>query len=122
MALSFVFDEHLRGPLWHAIVQHNLRGGEPLDVVRVGDLSNLPLAADDPAILLWAEHEARILVTEDRHTMAGHLRSHLAEGHHSPGILIIRSGQPMRALIECLVLISQAGAPDDFADVITYIP
>jgi hypothetical protein len=122
MILSFLLDEHLRGPLWHAIVQHNLRGGEPLDVVRVGDSPDLSLAADDPAILLWAEHESRILVTEDRHTMANHLRAHLAEGHHSPGILIIRAGQSMRTLIECLVLISQVGAPEDFADRITYIP
>ncbi len=122
MGLSFLLDEHLRGPLWHAIVQHNLRGGEPLDVVRVGDSLDLPLATEDPAILLWAEHEARILVTEDRHTMANHLHSHLAKGHHSPGIMIIRAGQPMRTLVDCLVLISQAGVPDDFADAITYIP
>jgi hypothetical protein len=54
--------------------------------------------------------------------MAIHLREHLASGHRSPGILIIRPNQRMRALVECLVLIAHAGDPADFADAITYIP
>jgi hypothetical protein len=70
MALTFVLDEHFRGPLWQAIVRHNLGGEYRLDVVRVGDPADLPLATDDSAILLWAEREGRILVTEDRHTIA----------------------------------------------------
>jgi hypothetical protein len=52
MALSFVPDEHLRGPLWQAILRHNLDGAEPLDVVRVGDKPELPLHISDPEILL----------------------------------------------------------------------
>jgi hypothetical protein len=122
MALAFLLDEHLRGPLWQAILQHNLRGGERLDVVRVGDPPDLPLAVDDPAILLWAERESRILVTEDRHTMAHHLHDHLAAGNHSPGVLMTRTGQPIRTVIECLVLIAQAGEPAEFVDAITYLP
>lgn len=122
MSQSFLLDEHLRGPLWQAIVQHNLRGGQQLDAVRVGDTPDLPLSSDDSAILLWAERESRILVTEDRHTMANHLRSHLADGHHSPGILVVRANQPMRMVVELLVLISEVGDPHEFADAITYIP
>jgi hypothetical protein len=63
MALTFLLDENLRGPLWQAILQNNLRGGAWLDVVRVGDPPDLPLAADDAAILAWAQREGRILVT-----------------------------------------------------------
>jgi hypothetical protein len=122
MALTFVFDEHVRGPLWQAVLRHNLRGGNPLDVVRVGDTPELPLAIDDPEILVWAERDERILVTEDRHTMVSHLQAHLSVGHRSPGILILRPGQRMRELVECLVLIAYAGEAGDFADMITYIP
>jgi hypothetical protein len=122
MALTFVLDEHLRGPLWQAILRHNLRGSEVLDVVRVGDTLELPLEIGDPEILLWAERESRILVTEDRHTMANHLREHLAQGRHSPGILMVRPYQRLRTLVECLVLITYAGEPADFADAIVYIP
>jgi predicted nuclease of predicted toxin-antitoxin system len=120
--MAFLLDEHLRGPLWQAILQHNLRGGAWLDVVRVGDLPDLPLAADDATILAWAERERRILVTEDRHTMAGHLHDHLAAGRHSPGIVIVRPAQSMRTVVECLALIAVAGEPAEFEDAIAYIP
>jgi hypothetical protein len=85
MPIRFLLDEHLRGPLWHAIGRHNLGGGLPLDVARVGDPPDLPLGADDSAILLWAERENRILITEDKHTIAIHLAGHCQAGHHSPG-------------------------------------
>jgi hypothetical protein len=66
MPLAILLDEHLRGTLWRAIQHHNARGSNPLDVVRVGDPENLPLGSLDPEILLWAEREERILVSEDR--------------------------------------------------------
>jgi hypothetical protein len=123
MPLAFVLDEHLRGPLWQAVLRHNLdRGDYLLDVVRVGDPPDLSLSADDPTILIWAERERRILITEDRHTMRPHLQDYLAAGRHSPGILIPRTGQPMRALIECLILIAYVGKATEFADRVTYIP
>jgi len=80
MPLAFVLDEHLRGPLWQAILRHNLQRQYSLDVARAGDPPELPLSADDAALLLWAERENRILITEDRHTMIVHLRNHLAAG------------------------------------------
>jgi hypothetical protein len=32
MALSFLLDEHFRGPLWTAVQRHNLRAQHPIDV------------------------------------------------------------------------------------------
>lgn len=122
MPLSFLLDEHLRGPLWQALLRHNLRGTNTLDVVRVGDFQDLPLSSDDSHILKWSEREGRILVTEDRHTMSGHLREHLAGGGHSPGILLLRPGQSIPNAVECLVLIAHAGEEAEFANAITYFP
>lgn len=85
MPLAFLLDEHLRGPLWQGILQHNLRGVDRLDVVRVGDPPDLALGATDRTILVWAEAEARILITQDRHTMASHLSAHLGTGRRAPG-------------------------------------
>ena len=48
MPLQFVLDEHLRGPLWDVIKQHSIYGIDPIDVVRVGDLRDLPLGIKDP--------------------------------------------------------------------------
>jgi len=90
--LRFLLDEHLRGPLWLAILRHNALGGLPIDVARVGDSPELPLGSADASILLWAEQEGRILPTEDIHTMPGHLADHLRDGRHSPGVFVIRVG------------------------------
>src|SRR5947209_3241076 len=90
MPLRYVLDEHLRGPLWRAIQWHNSSGVYPIDVTRVGDPVDLPLGADDPALLQWAEREQHILVSHDLDTMALHLADHLAAGRHSPGVFLIR--------------------------------
>jgi hypothetical protein len=52
MPLRFLVDEHLRGPLGHAVQRDNARGGLPLDLVRVGDAPELALGSDDRTILL----------------------------------------------------------------------
>ena len=57
MPLTFLLDEHLRGPLWQAILQHNLRSDNLLDVMRIGDEATVPLGTDDPGVLLWAERD-----------------------------------------------------------------
>jgi hypothetical protein len=85
MPLRYVLDEHHRGILWRAVQRHNSRGHQTLDVVRVGDFSDLPLSASDSGILLWAERESCILISEDQRTLAKHLAAHIASGHHCPG-------------------------------------
>ena len=45
MPLTYLLDEHLRGPLWRAIQRHNALGTDPLDAVRVGDVEDLLWAA-----------------------------------------------------------------------------
>ena len=97
--LPFLLDEHLRGPLWLGILRHNAKGGLPIDAVRVGDSPDLPLGSGDPAILLWAEGEGRILLTEDVHTMPGHLAKHVQGGHHLPGVFVISTGSSIGQLI-----------------------
>ncbi len=122
MPHAFVLDEHLRGPLWEAILRHNLHADGSLDVVCVGEAVDLPLGIDDAGILRWAEREQRILATEDRSTMPAHLQEHLESGRHSPGILMVRRGASVRDLLEILLLVSQAGRAAEFADAITYVP
>jgi predicted nuclease of predicted toxin-antitoxin system len=120
--LLFVLDEHLRGRLWHALARHNLLGGLQIDAVRVGDAPNLPLGADDNVILEWADRNNRILVTQDKHTMAKHLADRLQNGQSSPGVLMLRAGSSLRAVLDSLELAAHAGSPQDFADAITFFP
>ena len=120
--LRFLLDEHLRGPLWSAILRHNTQGGLLIDADRVGDSLDLPLGSTDPIILLWAEREKCILVTEDVHTMPLHLTGHLQSGHHSPGIFVLSAGFPMKKIVEALELVAHAGDAGDYEDTVTYIP
>jgi hypothetical protein len=93
-----------------------------LDLVRVGESEELPLSSDDSRILSWAERENRLLVTEDKHTMPGHLDRHLKARHHVPGVLMVRPGTSVPALVEFLVLVACASRPDEWRDRIEYIP
>ena len=120
--LRFLLDEHLRGPLWSAILRHNAMGGLPIDAARVGDPPDLPLGIDDPAILLWAEREGRILLTEDVHSMPGHLGQHLQSGRHSPGVFVISVGCSIKQIVVCLELVAHAGEAGDYENTITYVP
>ena len=122
MALRFVLDENQRGLLWRAIVRHNQLGVCPVDLVRVGDLSDLPLGASDPEILLWCEREDRILVSFDKTTLAGHLAAHLHAGRRSPGILLLRRGSRLSLVVDHLVLVAYASEPWEWSDRIEFIP
>lgn len=121
MALCFVLDEHLRGPLWRAIQWHNSSGIYPLDVVRVGDPADLPLGTNDPALLLWAEREQRILVTHDSDTMPAHLTDHLAAGRHSPGVFMIRPHSTLPQILSFLRDAAYACEPAEWQDRIQFI-
>lgn len=118
MALRFVLDENLRGPLWLAVERHNMTGGLPI-VERVGDRVDLPLGASDASILTWCEREGRILVSLDRATLSVHLAHHLALGSHSPGIFLVRPGISVREVVEWLELVAHAGEPEHYRDVMT---
>ena len=122
MVLTFLLDENIRASLFRAIQRHNHSSQDRLDVVRVGHSSDLPLSSDDPAILRWIEQEGRILVTEDKHTIPGHLKEHLEAGRHSPGVFLVRPGTSIPALLEFLVLVAHASKADEWRDRIEFIP
>jgi len=122
MAIRYVLDENLRGELWNAILTYNAQGAHLIDAVRVGDPKDLPLKAPDPAILIWAEREARVLVTNDKRSMPGHLVDHYNAGGRLPGIFIIRSQSTIPEIVSFLASVAHASDPSEWADLITFIP
>jgi hypothetical protein len=122
MALAFVLDEHLRGPMWQAVQTHNARGVHLIDVVRVGDPPDLPLGSVDPDILAWAERERRIVVSRDEGTMKTHLAEHLKAGNHSPGVFLIRKGSALADVAFFLAAAAHASDAVDWQDRYMYIP
>jgi hypothetical protein len=122
MTLRYVFDEHLRGPLWHAVQSHNSTGLYPLDVVRVGDAVDLPLGIDDPTLLQWAEREQRILITFDADSIPAHLADHLSNGRHSPGVFMVRPNSSLPQLVAFLRDAAYASEPSEWQDQVRFIP
>ena len=122
MPLRFVLDENQRGLLWRAVVRHNEAGVYPLDAVRVGDPTDLPLGSTDPDILLWSEREDRILISFDKTTLAGHLADHLQSGHHSPGVYMLRRGSRLSPVVAHLALVAYASDAWEWQDRIEFIP
>jgi len=54
--------------------------------------------------------------------MPKHLADHLAQGRHSPGILVIDPNQSIGQLIEELITIAGASDEDEYQDRIEYLP
>jgi hypothetical protein len=122
MALAYLLDEHLRGPLWWAIQRHNAGSSQSIDAVRVGDTGAPPLGANDPELLIWAEQSGRILITFDEQSLPGHLADDLRVGRHSPGIFTIRPATHLPDLVEFLMLAAWASEPAEWQDRIIYVP
>jgi hypothetical protein len=91
------------------------KGIDIIDAVRVGDPIDLPLGTPDPAILIWAQREARVLVTDDKKSMPAHLLGHLLSGHHSPGIFVIRSQSSIPQLVSFLASVANTSEPSEFS-------
>ena len=116
MDIRFLVDEHLRGPLWHALASHNQRGAYPLDVVRVGDPADLPQGSTDRDILVWAERERRILISGDRRTLLGHFADHLSAGRHTPGLFLIRPLSTLSQIVDFMVAAAYASEASEWAE------
>jgi len=122
MPVSFTLDENVRGPLWTAILRHNLGAEFPIDAVRVGDPFDLALGSKDSEVLAWCERNGRILVSVDKSTLDLHLRRHLAAGSQSPGIFIIRPSASLSSIVEFLAIAAYASDPSEWRDRLWFIP
>jgi hypothetical protein len=123
MPIAFVLDENLRGkPLWPAICRRNIGAGATIDATRVGDRNDLPLGSLDAAILVWAECNSRIVLTEDAATFPAELRAHLLSGRATPGLFVIRPSATVVAVLAWLELVALDDQPDQWRDQVHYIP
>jgi hypothetical protein len=93
-----------------------------LVVWKIGDPGAPPTGTPDPVILRWCEENSFILVTNNRKSIPRHLRDHLAEGRHVPGIFELNPDMGIGETIEELLLIWSASAADEYRDLLIYLP
>ena len=117
--LCFLLDENV--PL---IIQAQLEQREPeLRVYAIGDGTAPPKGTPDPDILLWIEAHGCMLVTNNRSTIPVHLRVHLDQGRHVPGIVQLpRRMGSIGVILDDLLLLWSVSQPDEFQDQIVYLP
>lgn len=103
-----------------SILRGLLRRVSGLDILRVQDFGLS--AADDPALLAWAEAEGRVLLTHDVNTMPDYAYARLEANLPMPGLIIVPQTLPAGSAIDDLVLIVECGQPEDFAGQVVYLP
>jgi len=72
--------------------------------------------------LLDENASGKILITNDRESLAAHLADHLNAGAHSPGIFQLRRRRTISEVLEFLATVAYASDPSEWRDRIEYIP
>jgi hypothetical protein len=124
MPLRLLIDEDsIDRRLWNAIQQHNATSpGESLDVLRVGDEGAPRLGTLDPNLVQWAIQNQRIIISIDFNTLIAWHDDCVSKGQATPGLLIIRPGATIPAVVESLVLISHCSTSVEWSNCCNFIP
>lgn len=117
MSIRYLTDENL-DPLYKKQLLLKMPG---LVVYGVGDIGTPPKGTLDPEILCWCEENNFILITNNRKSMPPHLREHLAQGRHIPGIITFSTEMRIGNVIDGLLLIAEAGRAEEYQDRIEYL-
>lgn len=110
--IKFLLDENVDDRLRSALHQH----GRDVVVSAVGDPLAPPKMTLDPDILLWCETYDFALVTNNRASMPVHLKAHIANGHHVPGIFILNPHMSLIEIVKELATIAGASREEEYAD------
>lgn len=94
---------------------------QPLIDVQTADSAGLA-GVSDPVVLARASQSGRILLSHDFRTMPGHFTHFLADGQHSPGVLLLHQTLPVGQAIDALLLVWEASTPDEWSDALIYLP
>lgn len=112
----FLADENFDGPIIRGLLARELA----LDLIRVQDIGFMQ--TPDPVILEWAAGDGRVLLTQDRKTMAGFALNRVATGLPMPGVVVVRPNTPIRQAIDDLLVLALASDESDLPDRVWYVP
>jgi len=91
-----------------------------LDIVRVQDAGLTGL--DDPALLVWAAAQDRVLITHDVGTMTACAYHRVAGGEYMPGVFEVSRTVPVAAVIEDILLLSECSNEGEWEGQVRYLP
>ncbi|NEQ68317.1 MAG: hypothetical protein F6K21_23020 [Symploca sp. SIO2D2] len=118
MTLKYLMDENV-----DPVYAQQLRRREPDISIRVVGEPDTPAKSTlDPEILNWCEDTGFILVTNNRTSMPVHLRDHIAQNRHVPGIFILNANMSIGENINELIIIAKGSFDDEYQDQIIHLP
>lgn len=91
-----------------------------LDVIRVQEVGLR--TADDPAILEWATQNDRILLTHDRATMPDFAYNRITQNMGMAGVFVVQAQMPVRQAFDELVLLATCSQPDEWQNMVVFLP
>ncbi len=114
--VRFAADENFNND----IVRGMLRRAPDLDIVRVQDVELS--GADDPAVLDWAAHTGRILLTHDVKTITHYAFERVRAGLRMPGVFEVSRTVPISVAIDDLVLLAECSLDSEWEGQVRYLP
>jgi len=116
--IRYLFDENV-----DPIIRTELLRREPNMVIwKIGDPGTPPRGSSDSDILIWCEENSFILVTYDRKSMPRHLKEHLMNRRHVPGIFALSPNVSIGATVDDLSLIWSSSQANEYQDLIIFLP
>jgi hypothetical protein len=102
------------------VLEGLLRLAPDLDYVTARDIGMS--AAHDTDLLIRSAAENRILVTHDRKTMPGHVRTVIEAGHNIAGVFIVPQRMPIARSINDLHILVTCSTMDEWQNVVRHLP
>lgn len=117
MKLRFLIDENL-SPRSKATLNRHY---PTIDVLRVGDEDAPPLGTLDPELLRYLEAHQRVLITDNRDSIPGHIADHVATGGKHWGIFEVRKNVALGQLAELIYLYWEATEAEEWIDRVEWL-
>ncbi|HWE93364.1 MAG TPA: DUF5615 family PIN-like protein [Tepidisphaeraceae bacterium] len=114
--MKFLADENFNGHVVHALLGR-LPAGSLIRAQDVG-LSG----ADDASVLEWAASNQCIVLTHDVATFSDFAYARVEASLPMPGVFEVSQRQPLREIVEEIILIAACSAGEEWKDRVVYLP
>jgi hypothetical protein len=118
MKIRFLLDENLSPKLKLAIQRAN----PSIDVLRVGDPDAPNFGTLDPELLQYLEISQRLLVTDNRSSMPGHLNDHWQVNGQIWGVVWLRPSSTIVQCVESILLMWEITEAEEWINRLDWIP
>ncbi len=118
MKIKFLLDENLSPRLKIAVLRLN----PEIDILRIGEPNTPTLGTLDPDVLQYLGLSQRLLVTDNRTSMPGHLEEYWLLNQQMWGLFWVRPTTTMGKLAEELIMIWETSSAEEWINVVDWIP